>query len=636
MKKSTSQSHAGSTFVVALLVIFLLGVAVASVVGYTSTTGRNALRSRNFISAQNVAEGGLEVLFAHWRTAGKAARQSNAGLPLATTMATFTGTSNAPRPDGTVAYPDFAGFTFDDYSISAVDRYGDPVAGNPPGFTAPLAGMPGWTARTYNYLARSTARTHALGGDTRATVERRFQKADAPIFQAAIFYETDLEIHPGADWQVTGLVHTNARLWACAGPPNDGHNMSFLRNVSHTLGYSEAFAPGDNRTAVNNPIYPNGRDSQLNQVSRLDPIGSDPASIFNTTDGNTNNDSFRELIERPTATIPPGPAQTDPPEIADLRFYNQAGLRILIDGTLPVSNADRVTIINGNGVTLTPADGTAVTEYINAVKAALNTTSSFQDNREGATMRVTNFDLSQMPTVISKANALTGAGAAQNTFNKIVYITDTSADPTGVATNKKAIRLRNGANIPQDLTIASENPVYIQGDFNTGGPTDQVRSNATNASSPLSAFENPDKLGYTRKSCAVLADAVSILSNNWSDANSTSGIGDRVATNTTVNTAILSGTLPTMTNPPEGQNYSGGAENFPRLLENWGSGDKNFTYYGSMVSLFESKQGKGRWGKGNVYSFPKRRWFFDTKFILNPPPGTVGSMSYSRGRWMGK
>jgi hypothetical protein len=77
--------------------------------------------------------------------------------------------------------------------------------------------------------------------------------------------------------------------------------------------------------------------------------------------------------------------------------------------------------------------------------------------------------------------------------------------------------------------------------------------------------------------------------------------------------------------------YSGGAENFPRFLENWSSA--TLTYYGSMVQLYQSAQSIGEWGKANVYSPPTRQWYFDTNFKTKPPPGSLMVYSYVKGRW---
>jgi hypothetical protein len=121
-----------------------------------------------------------------------------------------------------------------------------------------------------------------------------------------------------------------------------------------------------------------------------------------------------------------------------------------------------------------------------------------------------------------------------------------------------------------------------------------------------------------------------ILSNAWLDANSTAALSGRVADHTTVNTAILSGIVPT--NYENSGVYSGGPHNFPRFLENWSGQD--FTYLGSMVQTFNSQQFDGIFDTGNIYSAPGRKWGFDSSFLTQPPPCTLQSLQYSRGRWV--
>jgi hypothetical protein len=174
------------------------------------------------------------------------------------------------------------------------------------------------------------------------------------------------------------------------------------------------------------------------------------------------------------------------------------------------------------------------------------------------------------------------------------------------------------------LTVVSPNPVYIQGDYNTGrdysGTTTPPSNNST--SDPT----QPTVANYTRAPCSVLADAVTILSNSWLDSNAGS---TPVASNTTVNTAIISGIVPT--NAYGGGNYSGGAENFPRFLEAWDG--KKFTYYGSMVELYKSQQSIAIWQYAGVYGAPDRQWYFDNKFKTTPPPGSLMLYSYVKGKW---
>ncbi|MEO7317734.1 MAG: hypothetical protein ABIZ56_01965 [Chthoniobacteraceae bacterium] len=210
-------------------------------------------------------------------------------------------------------------------------------------------------------------------------------------------------------------------------------------------------------------------------------------------------------------------------------------------------------------------------------------------------------------------------------FKGVIYVSDTS----GTATTKRGIRLKKGAKIPTGgLTVASDNPVYIQGDYNT---------ERTTSTSPPSNVNNngtgePIVSGYTRQPCAVLGDAVMILSNAWQDSNSDDDLNSRVASPKTVNTAIVSGIVPSGLVASGSNNYSGGAENFPRFMEKWGSGN-TFTYNGSMVQLFLSKQNTGKRGSSNVYDPPRRQWAFDTLFYTNSPPGTLTLVSYNKERW---
>ena len=193
--------------------------------------------------------------------------------------------------------------------------------------------------------------------------------------------------------------------------------------------------------------------------------------------------------------------------------------------------------------------------------------------------------------------------------------------------------------------MVSANPIYIQGDFNTGRGYDN-NTNGTSNGKPDGLPDNnvnppsnsglpadagtPQVAGYKRQPCSIIADAVNVLSNKWNDTNSTAGVGSRLASNTTINAAIVSGIVPTGKDGIEG--YSGGAENFPRFLETWGSA-RTLTYYGSMVQLYHSQQSIGRWGKPNVYDPPTRQWFFDTNFRIDAPPGTLMVYTYSKGRW---
>jgi len=175
------------------------------------------------------------------------------------------------------------------------------------------------------------------------------------------------------------------------------------------------------------------------------------------------------------------------------------------------------------------------------------------------------------------------------------------------------------------LTVAAENPVYVQGDYN-GTMSENSAALPWN-----STYDN------THVGTAVVADAVTLLSNNWSDLNSFNSPNDkagRVATPTVYRTAIISGKNKSFAQPswsgcvaasdqcPSNDlGTDGGTHNFLRFLEDWGS--INIFYRGSMVSFFYSVEATGIFKCCNsVYGAPRRNFSFDTDFLtpaLLPP-----------------
>ena len=130
-----------------------------------------------------------------------------------------------------------------------------------------------------------------------------------------------------------------------------------------------------------------------------------------------------------------------------------------------------------------------------------------------------------------------------------------------------------------------------------------------------------------------MADCVTLISNSWIDANSTNALAARIASNTTVNAAIVAGNVPS-----KNGNYSGGGENFVRFMEDWTG--KTFTYYGSMLNLFTSSQGVGAWGSANTYLPPTQNWYFDSTLSIDANgdpvsvPGYVSTVAYlQQQRW---
>jgi hypothetical protein len=171
----------------------------------------------------------------------------------------------------------------------------------------------------------------------------------------------------------------------------------------------------------------------------------------------------------------------------------------------------------------------------------------------------------------------------------------------------------NGLQLPpKGLTVATGRPLYVWGDYNE---YNTLNLGTTNTSTTLPA--------------SLVADAVTVLSDNWSDGNSTAALSSRAAASTTVNAALLTGAVDTTLGY-----YSGGMENFPRFLESWGLANV-FTYNGSMINMFPSLYATNVWGQTNVYDPPTRNWSYDANFNdpTQIPPKTPSLQQVIRTQW---
>jgi hypothetical protein len=205
-----------------------------------------------------------------------------------------------------------------------------------------------------------------------------------------------------------------------------------------------------------------------------------------------------------------------------------------------------------------------------------------------------------------------------------LFFTSTNSGNPGIARInrpvlfRRALKLVNGGivssvnSLPDDgLTVAAENPVYVQGNYNA--------TTANNAEPNVPA--------------AIMADAVTLLSNNWRDYFSfryPNSATTRNATTTGFRFGVVAGKGKSFTYPTAGSPHflfgtDGGVGNFLRLLEDWNISGVSINYRGSIVSLYHSRQAVGTFKYGpNVYDYGDRNFAFDTDFLLPAllPPGT--------------
>lgn len=596
MKQIIKTKEQASALIVTLLAIFLIAVSIGIAMTMTTATVRQTDSSRDFSALRGAAEGALEFGYGVW---------------VKTVNSYFAPVSNSRLTTAVGTPPAFSGFSYaTPLQVTGTDQYGDPYAGatstaTPPPTKVNLDNYPGWVGTNTNYVASVRMTGTSLGGRTvQYGAKRAINYTVVPLFQATAFFEDDLELFRPATMTIGGLVHTNSKAYVSSSSAGE---LTFSGHLSYstTGGYLDDVDPPQASTwsgwvanSERPPTYSNGGEAQqVDQVGRMEPLGSDSQTLLDTADASRNNDSMRELIEPPNTYVDPltqkittAPNATDPQPIADRRLYNKAGIRIRVSGS-------SYTVTTANGTTLTPKQKAALTASLSQ--------QSIYDRREGKTVDLTTLDVAKAKATITSGGPTEVGPLQAPSFNNILYIDDVSST---TYTDPKGIRLLNGSALPTDgLTVASQNSVYIQGDYNTTSQS-------------------------TRGSAAVFADAVTILSNNWNDSNSSAGLSSRQASNTTVNTAIVAGFLPSgWTNPKTGAQYgySGGLNNFPRFLEDW-SGN-TFNYTGSMIELFTSQIATGEWDTGSIYSPPNRIWNFDSNFVDNPPPGSLEAVTISRG-----
>ncbi len=407
---------------------------------------------------------------------------------------------------------------------------------------------------------------------SKVQLEQNFETALIPIFQFAVFYGNDLEIAPGADMSLVGRVHSNGNLWIQAGASLklDSY-MTASGDILHGRKGPGAVSSGD--VSIKNAA--GSYVSMYDGSDWLDAADSNwYAESVSRWDGRVKDHAHGQgELKLPLTT-------TDDAH-AIIERYNA--------GANPESFEEKSSLKIIDNVVYKKVAGswTDVTTTFQTLGILTYTADKFTDQRENQTVDVTEIDIQKL-----YANG-------QAPSNGIIYFSD--AD--GGAGEYPGLRLKNGSTLGAPLSVISENPVYTQGDYNT----------------------------VNKQPAAIMADAVTFLSNSWDDSKSALAKSNRPASQTTVNASYLTGNVETTPSV-----YSGGFENLPRFLEDWGaSGGKKFIWRGSAVNLWDARQAIGSWN-GTYYTPPKRDWAYDT-MLDDPnklPPGTPSVRVFQRTGWV--
>ena len=485
-----------------------------------------------------------------------------------------------------------------------------------------------------------------------ATVHESLQLANIPMFQFAIFYNVNLEIMSAAALDIYGPVFCNQSIW-------EGSTACTF--------YSTVAAVGTNAPQVADPFAMDYNGSGASTFSLAGQPVNHANALVMPIGTNNSPGAVLSLLGLPPSPFTMGSAAAYSSN-GIVYMANQSDLVIsnFLAGTnsgssLPMGT-NFVVYYQDNGLTRLPYDFYRLTSGLttnytppfatNIAYAGFTwiTNVVFYDWREGwnggsgpaKKVQAVQIDLTNLSLWIT--NTARNGGSYSSGVNpdptKLLHAghhLDSLYVYTSVpltTSQLPAVRLVNGAQLPNPgnsttpagLSAATPFPMYVLGDYN-----------AQNFKGSSKKMYGTNGATANTVPAALLADAVTILSSSWSDANSSvKNTGGPGASDTTINAAMLEGIV--QTDPTISGDYSGGVENFLRLLEDWSvSGGQTLTYNGSIIVLFYSQYATNHWRQtGKYYTAPTRHWAFDLNYqnALKLPPLTPQSKALVRGSWV--
>jgi len=640
-KYSSRRSNAGGFALI--MTLLTIGVALVIFAGVLSWSFSNTVvtqRNNQYNMSEYAAEAGVEYVM------GRIDRDFiNASISNASVYATLPASIDQSTWPVRYIYSDTNGTT------GAVSVVIMPTSSSTVSLNSQYSGLSGLVQSNDIYaIATPVGQPYTVP----ATIHESTQFATIPLFQFAIFYNVNLEISPGGAMTIAGPVFCNQSIWEGSGSctfssrvqavgtnywqkTTDPFALNYGYNGSVTPTFSMSGQPVNGANSLVMPIGTNNDPATVLGILNLPPppytMGT--AQAYGTSNGMAYPANQADLYITNYVWGTNDGAYT--PRGTNLAvFFQDQPMQTLTQ--LPY---DFYIMTNRTAHIVYTTNFASTNFATNIVFAGMSwiTNSTFRDWREGwnggsgpgKRVEAVEIDVGQLNVWLT--NAMAPWNGSTNDQIKVnhsghhiggIYVY-TSVALTG--TQLPAVRVVNGAQLPNlgpyvnntyGLTVATPFPMYVLGDYNS----------QNNGHSALGLYGSLSATANTLPA-ALLADSVTILSDNWDDSVTNKKPN---ASSTTVNAAMLEGIVPS--NPNISGNYSGGVENFLRLLENW-NGD-TLTYNGSIVVLFYSQYATNSWvNPGGYYEIPTRHWAFDMNFqtASKLPPMTPASRAIVRGNW---
>lgn len=624
MKQITQlNSRSGVAMASAVITVFATAALVAVLLTMAVATDRSSGVTRRSAQAQYIAEGAVEI-------ASKTVQESIANWKTPPTAGTAT-------IDGVEV----------NYTVTPMTTVAGDLA------QTVLTDAAGIQTIVTTYEISATAQME----EDVARVSRVVSANSTPIFQFAVFYTGDLEVNPGPDMTLGGRVHSNGNIHLAPGaalqlntnyvravgdiyrcrkddPFSSTGNVTIRKWVENPFDGSEPtqYATMYNKTqlaalgatswsgydSLFNVGHDANADGDFGDLGDFKPFSAGSLDMWSQpagyeTTGNTVLTSDHWIKEAVTPFIGSikmfeeqvaGAGDHVLDEESGLYEYVGAGNGNFAKGfyhskaalSFIVNPDNTVSVFGPDGNTENEA-GVSYASLLSGVYSLKTIYDARQAEQGNGYVTVVEVDLALLNPLIDPAGSpvidLT-EGSMDN--NGVVLYSAKYGAGTGLSTG--GIKVKNGAQLALPLTVVSESPIYVQGDFNVGGAT------------------------YPKTGAAAIGDAVNLLSNAWNDTK-TPASGKPTASNTTFNVALITGNQESAVGK-----YNGGLENLPRFHENWSG--RTCTIKGSFVNTWGSDLATGKWVYGGkIYEAPRRNYRYDTDFndIGNLPPFTPVAVS---------
>lgn len=441
-----------------------------------------------------------------------------------------------------------------------------------------------------------------------------------PVFQFGVFYDQDLEFHPGPSMTFAGRVHTNGNLYTYNNVTFDG----VLTTPESTFLALKNAETGSNGVFIRNG---SGVATKLDFDSRSHGEAAYRLRSEQLLDSRLMSAAHGvRPLQLPLPTGMPLWTLLLPRDAADPELVRRVKMAWKADwnvtvrgGVLAIADTTVMKAVFCDSLVHVRPAGLEVPSAADCRKIFKPRVNAFVDGRE----------LLQPDLIDIHLDSLKAwSDAAPSTrAPRVLYVGFTNL-PAGTLGDMPAVRLRQGAELPLPrslvdsggLTVATERPLYVMGDFNST----EWRPASLMGDAVIFLSNPPNPSMSADGSLPPTARCGHASAFGWCD-NQQSAYAVRRASSTIHNAAVLAGHTATScdkaragcSSPTQG----GGVHNMMNYRENWGGGATH-TYRGSIVSLFTSRLFTR--GFGSYYSPPVRIWSFETRF-QNPaqlPPGT--------------